>query len=101
VTAHSLGGVRRLLALKPRRARALALLVLAGVVSSCSRPGHTTHFSIVDAKGAAVALTTTINTLYGSAVMVTGGGFVLNNEMDDFAIDPAAGRQVDRGERAA
>lgn len=49
---------------------------------------HTTHFSIVDAKGAAVALTTTINTLYGSAVTVTGGGFVLNNEMDDFATQP-------------
>ncbi|MGQ0813287.1 MAG: gamma-glutamyltransferase [Gemmatimonadota bacterium] len=45
---------------------------------------HTTHFSIVDSKGNAVALTTTINALHGSAVTVTGAGFLLNDEMDDF-----------------
>lgn len=45
---------------------------------------HTTHFSIVDAQGNAVALTTTINELYGSAVTVSGAGFLLNDEMDDF-----------------
>ena len=49
---------------------------------------HTTHFSVVDDKGAAVALTTTINLGYGSAVTVKGAGFVLNNEMDDFAANP-------------
>ena len=49
---------------------------------------HTTHFSIVDRSGAAVALTTTINTSLGSAVVVRGGGFLLNNEMDDFATEP-------------
>nr|WP_240807514.1 gamma-glutamyltransferase [Polyangium spumosum] len=49
---------------------------------------HTTHFSIVDREGAAVALTTTINTSLGSAVVVRGGGFLLNNEMDDFATEP-------------
>jgi gamma-glutamyltranspeptidase / glutathione hydrolase len=49
---------------------------------------HTTHFSVVDASGNAVALTTTINELYGSAVTVTGGGFLLNDEMDDFAAKP-------------
>ena len=49
---------------------------------------HTTHFSIVDAEGTAVALTTTINNLYGSAVTVTGGGFLLNDEMDDFTSKP-------------
>jgi gamma-glutamyltranspeptidase / glutathione hydrolase len=37
-----------------------------------------------------VALTTTINALYGSAVTVTGAGFLLNNEMDDFAAKPGA-----------
>lgn len=49
---------------------------------------HTTHFAVVDAEGAAVALTTTINDLYGSGVTVTGAGFLLNDEMDDFAIQP-------------
>ena len=49
---------------------------------------HTTHFSVVDANGDAVALTTTINWWYGSGVTVKGGGFVLNNEMDDFAAVP-------------
>lgn len=45
---------------------------------------HTTHFSIVDAAGNAVAVTTTLNSGYGSGVVVRGAGFVLNNEMDDF-----------------
>ena len=49
---------------------------------------HTTHYSIVDAAGNAVAVTTTINAWYGSKVTVTGAGFVLNNEMDDFAAKP-------------
>jgi gamma-glutamyltranspeptidase/glutathione hydrolase len=49
---------------------------------------HTTHFSIVDASGNAVALTTTINNLYGSAVTVGGAGFLLNDEMDDFTSKP-------------
>jgi gamma-glutamyltranspeptidase / glutathione hydrolase len=47
---------------------------------------HTTHFSIVDKKGMAVAITTTLNTSFGSGVMV--GGILLNNEMDDFAAKP-------------
>lgn len=54
---------------------------------------HTTHFSVVDAHGNAVALTTTINSLYGSAVTVTGAGFLLNNEMDDFAAKPGEPNQ--------
>lgn len=45
---------------------------------------HTTHFSIVDAAGNAVAMTTTLNGGYGSRLTVTGAGFLLNNEMDDF-----------------
>jgi gamma-glutamyltranspeptidase / glutathione hydrolase len=49
---------------------------------------HTTHFSVVDGQGNAVALTTTLNFWYGSGVTVTGAGFVLNNEMDDFAAVP-------------
>ncbi len=49
---------------------------------------HTTHFSVVDGAGDAVSLTTTVNWWYGSGVTVKGGGFVLNNEMDDFAAVP-------------
>jgi gamma-glutamyltranspeptidase/glutathione hydrolase len=49
---------------------------------------HTTHISVVDAEGNAVALTTTLNALYGNAVVVAGAGFLLNNEMDDFAVKP-------------
>ena len=49
---------------------------------------HTTHFSVVDAAGNAVALTTTINELFGSAVTVAGAGFLLNDEMDDFTAKP-------------
>jgi gamma-glutamyltranspeptidase/glutathione hydrolase len=54
---------------------------------------NTTHFSIVDAEGNAVAVTTTINSWYGSKVTVTGAGFVLNNEMDDFAAKPGTPNQ--------
>jgi gamma-glutamyltranspeptidase / glutathione hydrolase len=54
---------------------------------------HTTHFGVVDAAGNAVALTTTINSLYGSAVTVTGAGFLLNNEMDDFTARPGTPNQ--------
>lgn len=56
------------------------------------RPGlegpSTTHFSIVDHDGNAVALTYTLNTDFGSGVVVAGGGFLLNNEMDDFSAKP-------------
>jgi gamma-glutamyltranspeptidase/glutathione hydrolase len=48
----------------------------------------TTHYSVVDAEGNAVSCTTTLNNSYGSAVTVTGAGFLLNDEMDDFAISP-------------
>jgi gamma-glutamyltranspeptidase/glutathione hydrolase len=52
------------------------------------RERNTTHLSVVDAQGNAVSLTTTINSFFGSKVTVTGAGFVLNNEMDDFAARP-------------
>ncbi len=51
---------------------------------------QTTHFSIVDRHGNAVANTTTLNDLYGSGVVVRGAGFLLNNEMDDFSARPGA-----------
>jgi gamma-glutamyltranspeptidase / glutathione hydrolase len=49
---------------------------------------ETTHFSIVDAQGNAVAITTTINGWFGNYVVVAGSGFFLNNEMDDFSSKP-------------
>ncbi|NRF39338.1 gamma-glutamyltransferase [Pedobacter foliorum] len=49
---------------------------------------ETTHFSIVDREGNSVAITTTLNGSYGSAVVVKGAGFLLNNEMDDFSVKP-------------
>ncbi len=54
---------------------------------------ETTHFSIVDKAGNAVAVTTTLNGNYGSKVVVKGAGFFLNNEMDDFAIKPGHANQ--------
>jgi gamma-glutamyltranspeptidase/glutathione hydrolase len=47
---------------------------------------HTTHFSVVDGQGNAVALTTTINSSFGSSSTVAGAGFLLNDEMDDFTV---------------
>ena len=49
---------------------------------------QTTHLSIVDEQGNAVAVTTTLNDGYGSKVVVAGAGFILNNEMDDFSSKP-------------
>ncbi|HUQ45195.1 MAG TPA: gamma-glutamyltransferase [Gemmatimonadaceae bacterium] len=49
---------------------------------------ETTHYSVVDRWGNAVATTTTINNLYGSGVYVASAGFFLNDEMDDFAAQP-------------
>ena len=49
---------------------------------------HTTHWSVADAEGNWVACTATINTSYGSKVVIPGTGVVLNNEMDDFSVQP-------------
>jgi gamma-glutamyltranspeptidase/glutathione hydrolase len=49
---------------------------------------HTTHYSVVDAAGNAVAVTTTLNDSFGSRVTATGLGFLLNDEMDDFSSKP-------------
>ena len=49
---------------------------------------ETTHFSIVDAEGNAVSVTTTLNGSFGSFQVVSGAGFLLNNEMDDFSVKP-------------
>jgi gamma-glutamyltranspeptidase/glutathione hydrolase len=49
---------------------------------------HTTHIATADAEGNWVALTTTVNTTFGSKVVIPGTGVVLNNQMDDFSIQP-------------
>ncbi len=49
---------------------------------------NTTHYSILDGDGNAVSNTYTINWAFGSGVVVSGGGFLLNNEMDDFSAKP-------------
>ena len=49
---------------------------------------ETTHISVIDKEGNAAAVTTTLNGLYGSKVVVAGAGFFLNNEMDDFSVKP-------------
>jgi gamma-glutamyltranspeptidase/glutathione hydrolase len=54
---------------------------------------ETTHTSIIDAQGNAVSLTTTLNSSYGSKVIVDGAGFFLNDEMDDFSAKPGVPNQ--------
>ena len=54
---------------------------------------ETTHLSVIDNRGNAVAITTTLNSYFGSKVVVKGGGFFLNNEMDDFSIQPGVPNQ--------
>lgn len=64
--------------------------------SSVIKPGEllraeseeTTHLSVIDKEGNAVAVTTTLNNSYGSRTVVGGAGFFLNDEMDDFSIKP-------------
>ncbi len=82
--------------LDPRYVAARAAAVDRTAISSVAsvppglEPRHTTHFSIVDRWGNAVANTYTLNTEFGSGVVVEGAGFLLNNEMDDFSIKPGA-----------
>ncbi len=57
-------------------------------VATAREGGHTTHYSVVDSAGNAASVTTTLNGGFGSAVTVAGAGFLLNNEMDDFATAP-------------
>jgi gamma-glutamyltranspeptidase/glutathione hydrolase len=61
--------------------------VKEGIFAMTESP-ETTHLSVIDPQGNAVAVTTTLNASYGSAVVVAGSGFFLNDEMDDFSIKP-------------
>lgn len=60
-----------------------------GILPGYESP-QTTHFSIVDKEGNAVSVTTTLNGGYGSRVVVKGGGYLMNNEMDDFSVKAGA-----------
>ncbi len=51
---------------------------------------QTTHYSVVDEEGMAVSVTTTLNSSFGSKVVIEGAGFLMNNEMDDFSAKPGA-----------
>src|SRR5579859_2205306 len=64
---------------------------------------ETTHFSVVDAQGNAVAVTFTLNGFMGSAVMAPGTGFFLNDEMDDFTVKPGTANMfgLEQGARNA
>ena len=59
-----------------------------GDLKTIKESDQTTHYSIIDADGNSVSVTTTLNTNYGSKVFVEAGGFFLNNEMDDFSSKP-------------
>jgi gamma-glutamyltranspeptidase/glutathione hydrolase len=82
----------------PRYAAQLRQEILGAPPEAPVRPGEpqvfesgaTTHFSVVDAVGNAVANTYTLNGWFGSGVTVEGAGFLLNNEMDDFTTKPGA-----------
>ncbi len=67
---------------------------LSSDISAGQFPGYespeTTHYSIVDAAGNAVSITTTLNNSFGSKVFVGGAGFLLNDEMDDFSAKAGA-----------
>ncbi len=67
--------------------------ILPGDEKSFSESEETTHYSIVDKFGNAVSTTTTINSSFGSKIVVEGAGFLLNNEMDDFSSKPGEPNQ--------
>lgn len=71
------------------KAASTSASVSAGEIAPAEHE-ETTHFSIVDREGNAVAITTTLNGSYGAGVVVKGAGFLLNNEMDDFSVKPGA-----------
>jgi gamma-glutamyltranspeptidase / glutathione hydrolase len=76
---------------RPPVSDALARYAAAHPVVSSPREGaQTTHYSVVDAEGNAVAVTTTLNGNFGSKVTVGSLGFLLNDEMDDFSSKPGA-----------
>jgi len=88
-TARLLGRARLdSLRARVRADRALDPRTIAGAPRAVPEPAHTTHLSVVDAEGGAVAATLTINLSFGSGMIAPGTGVILNDEMDDFAAAP-------------
>lgn len=77
-------------ALSPSGGATGELAAVAGPLFDQSLPAerHTTHWSVADVAGNWVAVTATINTSFGSRVVIPGTGVVMNNEMDDFSVQP-------------
>ncbi len=67
--------------------------IIPGKYLPATESDETTHYSIIDKDGNAVSVTTTINSSYGSRIVVDGAGFLLNNEMDDFSSKPGEPNQ--------
>ncbi len=67
--------------------------VEAGDALAVRESMETTHYSVVDNEGRAVSVTTTLNSGYGSKVVVDGAGFFMNNEMNDFVLKPGVPNQ--------
>ncbi len=67
--------------------------ILPGKFTGFRESNETTHYSVYDDKGNAVSVTTTLNSAYGSKIVVPGAGFLLNNEMDDFSAKPGVPNQ--------
>ena len=67
--------------------------ITSGNPSIFSESTETTHYSVYDEYGNAVSTTTTINSAFGSKIVVEGAGFLLNNEMDDFSVKPGIPNQ--------
>lgn len=76
------------IALRAAQVNPVAISPLQSVQPGLAESMHTTHFSILDGEGNAVANTYTLNDWFGNGVVVDGAGFLLNNEMDDFSIKP-------------
>jgi gamma-glutamyltranspeptidase/glutathione hydrolase len=71
---------------RPGIGMAVRLPVPGAAAEKTGEKAETTHFSVVDQWGNAVAFTYTINGYFGSGVVVAGAGFLLNDEMDDFSV---------------
>ena len=69
--------------------RATPSSALSGTAAPHEKP-ETAHYSVIDSKGNAVAVTYTINGYFGAGVVTPGAGFLLNDEMDDFTVKPGA-----------
>jgi gamma-glutamyltranspeptidase/glutathione hydrolase len=67
--------------------------IKAGDPTKFTESNETTHYSVYDENGNAVSVTTTINSAFGSGIVVDGAGFLLNNEMDDFSSKPGEPNQ--------